>query len=117
MDAIERDDLRMWWLFRLADAWDSSSSDVEQVDEDRYVQWAGYGLGLQIECVSNHFLTGAARLAPAQMERLRDDGWQDPLGNDLPNFWRSFIDRDDLPVAADALMAAVDILRGRTPAG
>jgi hypothetical protein len=115
VDADERAGLHQWFLPQLAEAWDASSSGVGNVDDDRYVQWAGYRLGLQVECVSNRYLSGDARLTPAEIEWLRRLGWHDPLGEDLPNFWQSFFDRGDLAAAADALVDAVGVLRGEAP--
>ena len=44
MNAEERATMRQWFLPQLAEAWDDSSSGVGHVDDDRYVQWAGYRL-------------------------------------------------------------------------
>src|SRR4051812_21923769 len=111
MDTPGSDFLYDYFLPRLVEAWDRQSASSASIDDDRYVQWAGYPLGLQIECVSNVFLAGAAQLTPSQLTELRRRGWHDPLGEDLPNHWQVFVDRDDLPKAALVLADVVRLLR------
>ncbi len=111
VDEAERDRLRSWFAPRLAAAWDEQRVGSADVDEHRYVQWRGDELGLQLECVSNRFLPGDAQLTTADERRLRRLGWHEPLGDDLPNFWRVYLDRQDLPQAVHALVGAVGVLR------
>jgi hypothetical protein len=115
MDALEDDPLFHYFLPRLLEAWDGQSVGSGQVDDDRYVQWAGSELGLQIECVSNRFLEGASRLSEGQVKELRRRGWHDPLGDDLPNHWQVFVDREDVGRAARALVDVVHLLRSPAP--
>jgi len=117
VDADGRHHLYQWLLPRLTEAWDSGSAGSIGADDHRYVQWAGYDLGLQIECQGNCHLTGDARLTPEEIQRLRRLGWHDPVADDLPNHWQVFFDRDDLPKAAMALVDAVALLRDGAAAG
>lgn len=114
MSSSERSQLVQWFLPQLEKAWDDDSTGAAQVLGDRYVQWAGYGVGLQIECSSNQFLTGVEQLTAAQVAELRSRGWHDPAGEDLPNYWQVFLNREDLLDAARALARAVEVLK--TPA-
>lgn len=115
MDDSGPEALYQWFLPRLIEAWDAGSVGSGHVDDHKYVQWAGYGLGLQIECASNRFLEGPARLTQTQVQELRRRGWHDPLGDDLPNHWQVFLDREDVPKAAAALVEVVTFLRGAAP--
>ena len=69
-----RDGLYEWFLPRLAAAWENGTVGTGHIDEDRYVQWAGSELGLQIECSSNRYLEGDARLTRGEVRELRRRG-------------------------------------------
>lgn len=113
MDDAERASLQRSLVPRLVKAWDSSSSETLLVSGGRFVQWAGYPAGLQIECVSNRFLPQAEHLSEAEVDQLRAGGWQDPSAEESPNFWQRFLDRDrDVPAAAAALARAIEVLGG-----
>lgn len=106
----EGGELLYWFLAQLEEAWDEQTSSGAQVLGDRYVQWRGFDFGLQIECSSNVFLTGKARLHASQIAKLRALGWNDPAGDELPNHWQVFLNREDLVDAAVALVAAAEVL-------
>lgn len=113
MDDSQRQVLVDWLLPQLEQAWDEGVMASAMVLGKRYVQWAGHGFGIQIECSSNRFLVGADRLLPQQVARLRHLGWHDPVGDDLPNYWQVFLNREELVDAARALVHAVEVLRPR----
>lgn len=113
MDDSQRQVLVDWLLPQLEQAWDEGVMASANVLGKRYVQWAGHGFGIQIECSSNRFLVGADLLLPPQVARLRHLGWHDPVGEDLPNYWQVFLNREELVDAARALVNAVEVLRPR----
>lgn len=100
-----------WFRKQLLAAWDDGSSDWIDLDGTYYVQWSKFEFGLQVECVSNRFLPPERMLSAGQRSRLRAAGFEPPLGEDLPNYWRVFFDPDDLGEAASLLIEAVDILQ------
>lgn len=57
--------------------------------EGRYLQFLAREDGvLHAEVSSNASLRGGDRLTGADMAALVEDGWQEPIDADLPNFWR-----------------------------
>jgi hypothetical protein len=104
-------DLSVYFRTRLVEAWDEHSVGSAFIDDDLYVQWSAQPAGLQIECVSNRYLPQERQLTFQQRRRLQKAGWQSPAGEDLPNYWLRFQEREELPAAVAALMDAVDILR------
>jgi hypothetical protein len=104
-------DLSLYFRTRLVEVWDEHSVGSAAIDDDLYVQWSAQSPGLQIECVSNRFLPADRQLSFEQRRRLQEAGWQSPGGEDLPNYWQRFTDREQLDLAVAALVDAVDILR------
>lgn len=95
---------------RLVGAWDSDVAGTVHLDEDHYIQWALSWDGLQLEVASNASLPPPAQLTFTQRRTLRLQGWADPVGPDLPNYWRCFPDRRDAMVAASCLAGVVRLL-------
>lgn len=108
-------DLASWFLGQLLEVWDDGTSGWANIDDRHYVQWSKYDFGLQVECVSNNYLEGPDRLTASQRSRLRELGLTPPLGDDLPNYWKCFFDREDLEDAAALLAAAVEVYRAVPP--
>lgn len=103
--------MREWLRPRLLDAWETGSAGGAAIDEHRYVQWAGYSFGLQVECVGNRFLPPGERLTAQDRRELRQLGFEPPIGEDLPNYWRSFFNPSELDDAVDLLHEAVRVLQ------
>lgn len=82
--------------------------------DDRYVQWAGFPEGLQIEVVSNAFLDEALTFSERRALQLLD--WHPPVPPDVPNFFRRFEHPVPVTEAADAILAAARVLAGENVA-
>jgi hypothetical protein len=78
-----------------------------------YVQWEKAPGGLQIECVSNHFLDSDEQLGFEQRRELAKEQWHAP-DNDCPNYYKRIEYEQDLCFAAADLAHAAEFVLGGT---
>lgn len=85
--------------------WSDGASGSHEVAPGRYVQWARWREGVQVECSSDEFWEGG-ELSFLQRRILAKLGFTPP-GEALPNYWMRVTGRDDLDSAAQALVRCV----------
>jgi hypothetical protein len=96
-------------LRSLYKVWATETSDVLQIDDEAYIQWAMWPEGLQYECVSDEFLPDDRKLSFAQRRLLGELGFLRPSA-DSPNYYQRCYDRQDLPRVAQVLArAAIEV--------
>lgn len=78
--------------------------------DGRYVQWAGFPEGLQIEVVSNAYLEEPLTFPERRALQLLD--WHPPEPPDVPNFFRRFENPVSIPETVQAILAAARALAG-----
>lgn len=76
-----------------------------------YFQWIGYSYAVVVECSSNTYLSGAARLTEAEEQRLVACGFTAPDDDD-PNFWLAMTSRAQAQAAAFSVVAALTSVFG-----